>query len=59
MRSCHVHELAGCGQRAERLGFEFSNEVLNFDKLNTGFTVTPASASTIHGIALTSANERR
>jgi hypothetical protein len=30
---------------------------LNFDKLNTGFTVTPAGATTIRGIALTSAND--
>jgi hypothetical protein len=30
---------------------------LNFDKANSGFTVTPASASTLHGIALTSAND--
>jgi hypothetical protein len=30
---------------------------LNFDKLNTGFTVTPAGATTVRGIALTSAND--
>jgi hypothetical protein len=30
---------------------------LNFDKLNTGFTVTPARATTVRGIALTSAND--
>ena len=34
-----------------------ATKYLNFDKLNTGFTVTPASASTVRGIALTSAND--
>jgi hypothetical protein len=34
-----------------------ATKYLNFDKLNTGFTVTPAGASTIQGIALTSAND--
>ncbi|HOW67033.1 MAG TPA: PA14 domain-containing protein [Candidatus Paceibacterota bacterium] len=34
-----------------------STKYLNFDKLNAGFTVTPAKASTIRGIALTSAND--
>lgn len=34
-----------------------ATKYLNFDKLNTGFTVTPASATTVRGIALTSAND--
>lgn len=34
-----------------------TTKYLNFDKLNAGFTVTPAAASTIQGIALTSAND--
>src|SRR5262245_17470671 len=35
-----------------------STKYLNFDKLNTGFTVTPnAGASFVQGLALTSAND--
>ena len=35
-----------------------STKYLNFDKLNTGFTVTPSEGSTVvNGIALTSAND--
>ena len=34
-----------------------ATKYLNFDKLNSGFTVTPASATTVRGIALTSAND--
>jgi hypothetical protein len=34
-----------------------TTKYLNFDKLNTGFTVTPARTSTVRGIALTSAND--
>lgn len=34
-----------------------ATKYLNFDKLKAGFTVTPAGASTVRGIALTSAND--
>ncbi len=44
-------------QSPNALDVNSATKYLNFDKLNTGFTVTPASATTVRGIALTSAND--